>query len=49
MSVGRISSITLKNAGELMFAATIGRFTTSLNTVSNVVLPHRFCGDSNPT
>src|SRR5438093_23594 len=48
ISVGSFSSITRKNAGELMFDATTGRFTSSHKTVNNVVLPHRFSGDSTP-
>ena len=36
------------DAGELIFDATTGRFTSSLSTVSNVVFPHRFSGDSIP-
>src|SRR2546421_256322 len=46
--VGWTSSITRKNAGELMLVETTGRWTSSLRTVSRVVLPQRFSGDSMP-
>jgi len=44
----RVSSITRKKAGELMFEATSGRLTNSLNSVISVVFPHRRTGDSIP-